>query len=401
MNTIEPRQIFQAGETIFLEGEPGNCAYIIEKGRIDLFIVVDGKPVQISSINKGNLLGEMALLDDHFRTATAVATEPTELIVISRNYFSEKLKSADEFMLMLLNVMLERYGEMRARVENILSQQAIDQDKILIEQNSQDNKEFNVAQVQLENNLRNAFEQKHLELFYQPIISLVENKVVGCEALIRWRDPEKGLIPPDQFIGLSEETGLIIPIGLWIIEQACLDYKQFNQPETPLDFISINVSGRQFAESDLVENIEDIFQELQVNPQNIKFEITESILMSNPLVMINTLNELKKIGSQIALDDFGTGYSSFSYLHRFPIDSLKIDRSFTSTMQSNEKSFAIVKSLCTLANALNISVIAEGVELDWEKQQLIDFNADYGQGYFFAKPMPADEFSEFIQNWQV
>lgn len=405
MANINLRQIYNKGDVIFSEGEPASCAYIIEKGRVDLYILVDGKSVLINTLNEGQVFGEMSLIDNQIRSATAKVLESTELVVISRNYFNEKLKSTDEFILLLLNVTLERYREMRIRLENIMSEEAINREKILVEHNKQSQQKdaFNTSQqLQRENNLRKAFEKKHLELFYQPIISLETDKIAGCEALIRWRHPERGLIPPDEFIGLAEETGLIIPIGLWIIEEACLALKRFNKLSSDkLSFMSINLSGRQFTPPDLVENIKHIFETHNINPCQIKFEITESILMANPIKTVNMLNEIKKLGAYIAIDDFGTGYSSFSYLHRFPIDSLKIDRSFTSTMQENPKSFEIVKSLCTLANSLKMTVIAEGIEMEWEKNSLKELNADFGQGYFYSKPIPQDEFCDYILNWKV
>jgi len=398
-------QIYKKGHIIFSESEAGSCAYIITKGKVNLYILVDGKSTLISTLDKGQVFGEMSLIDNQIRSATAKAVEETELIAISRSYFNEKLQSADEFILLLLNITLERYREMRVRLENISSEETINREKLLVCQNNHSKLKDTLnttQQLELENNLRLAFEQKHLELFYQPIISLETNQIAGCEALIRWRHPEQGLIPPIEFIGLAEESGLIVPIGLWIIEEACLALNQFNKLSAKnISFISINLSGRQFTPPDLVENIKQIFETHKIDPSKVKFEITESILMANPIKTVNTLNEIKKLGSHIAIDDFGTGYSSFSYLHRFPIDSLKIDRSFTSTMQENPKSFEIVKSLCALANSLGMSVIAEGIEHEWENSNLKKLNAEFGQGYLYSKPLPQNEFINYILNWAI
>jgi len=405
MSMLAPRQKYKQGDTIFLEGEPGDCAYIVDKGAVELYILVNARSVHISTIHEGNLLGEMALIDNQIRSATAKVVGDTELLVISREYFNEKLKVADEFVLLLINVAFERYREMRIRLENILSEEIIDQERVLVEQktqNQQTDTHHTTQQIEQESNLRNAFEKNHLELFYQPIVSLQSNQIAGCEALIRWRHPEQGLIPPDQFIDLAEKTGLIIPMGLWIIEEACMALNRFESTlASPLDFMSINLSGRQFNPADLVKNIKSIFELHRVDPGKVKFEITESILMANPIKTVNTLNAIKELGAHIAIDDFGTGYSSFSYLHRFPIDSLKIDRAFTSTMQGNQKSFEIVRSLCALANSLEMSVIAEGIEQEWERDSLRSLNADFGQGYFFSKPLPEAEFVDFIKNWKA
>jgi len=396
---------YKKGTVIFSESEAGSCAYIITKGKVNLYILVDGESTLISTLDKGQVFGEMSLIDNQIRSATAKAAEDSELIAISRSYFNEKLQSADEFILLLLNITLERYREMRVRLENISSEETINREHLLVCQktHSKLKETLNTThQLELENNLRKAFEQKHLELFYQPIISLETNQIAGCEALIRWRHPEQGLIPPIEFIGLAEESGLIVPIGLWIIEEACMALNQFNKLSAEnLSFISINLSGRQFTPPDLVENIKQIFGKHKIDPDKIKFEITESILMANPIKSVNTLNEIKDLGSHIAIDDFGTGYSSFSYLHRFPIDSLKIDQSFTSTMQDNQKSFEIVRSLCALASSLDMSIIAEGIEHEWENTNLKKLKAEYGQGYLYSKPLPQNEFIDYILNWDM
>ncbi len=401
MDSQQNRQSFQPDSIIFNEGESGNCAFIIEKGEVDLFILVNGQPALINTLHEGQIFGEMALLDDDLRCATAKTTKNTELLIIPRDSFQEKIKSSDEFVRLMLNVTLQRYREMRARLNHTLRINKIkDQNDLLEQENKcQQAKIISTAQqLEQENELRLALEQKQFELFYQPIISLSNDKIVGCEALIRWNHPEKGLVPPDDFIALSEKTGLIEALGLWIIEQACIDFDRFNQLSNNLEFISINLSGRQFTPSELTNNIRHIFNSHKVNPNNIKFEVTESILMANPVESIDILNEIKKMGAYISIDDFGTGYSSFSYLHRFPIDSIKIDRSFTSTMQHDSKSFEIVKSLCALAKSLNIEVIAEGIEQEWEENSLKTMEANFGQGYLYSKPLPAEAFIKLNQS---
>ncbi len=397
MGTNKNRQSYQPETIIFNEGELGDCAFIVEKGEVCLSILVNGKPVLISTLHEGQIFGEMALLDDHLRCATAKTTQETDLLVIPRDNFQEKINSSDQFIRLMLNVTLERYREMRTRLNQTLRLNKVDEQDLLEQENKRQQAQVlsTAQQLEQENELRQALENKQFELYFQPIIALNIDKIIGCEALIRWNHPKKGLISPNQFITLSEQTGFIEPLGLWIIEQACLAFERFNnQLSGQLKFISINLSGRQFTPSVLIKNIKGIFAQHDVKPETIKFEITESILMENPLEAINILNEIKKMGSFIAIDDFGTGYSSFSYLHRFPIDSIKIDRSFTSTMQQNHKSYEIVKSLCALAKSLNIEIIAEGIEQVWEENSLKSLQADFGQGYLYAKPLTADAFIE-------
>lgn len=395
-------QFYHQGEVIFRESEPGECAYIVEEGEVDLLMLFSGKLKLIDKLIKGDILGEMSPIDNALRTATAIAAKDTKLIKIPNRHFNEKIEHADPFISMLLKILLERYRSMRLLLDNLTNNIEFTDKYSLYTPKNRDNdhveeNEFTIRQLVAENNLQDALINNQLELFYQPIISLTENKIAGCEALIRWRHPERGLIPPADFIGLAEESGLIVPIGLWIIECACETYAKLTQTlNHDLAFISINLSGKQFIPPDLIENIQRIFETHHINPKTIKFEITETILMANPLHTANILNKLKKLGSYIAIDDFGTGYSSFSYLHRFPIDTLKIDKSFVSTMLINAKSFQIVKTLCLLAKSIGMTIVAEGIESENENLCLKEMGVDYGQGYFYAKPLPIDEFQKFL-----
>ena len=396
-------QTVKQGEAIFFEGEPGNCAYIIESGSVELSILVDGELKKISQIQAGALFGEMALIGNHLRTATAIAVEHTELIVIPEKYVAEKLENSDKFVALLLKILLQRYLSMRTRLDDVMTSVKTDANLMVSECSLPEcSRDTVVAALQLEaeHNLKKALETGQLELFYQPIIALDTLQVVGCESLIRWRHPQRGLVPPVEFIGLAEESGLIIPIGHWIIQEAIQACQRFRHKSSHFAFVSINLSGKQFIPGDLVDYIQGIFQQEQIDPKHIKFEITESILMANPLDAAASLEALKTLGSTIAIDDFGTGYSSLSYLHRFPIDTLKIDKSFVSTMLENAKSHEIVKSLCILAKALEMSIVAEGIEKVEEHQRMRKMGVNYGQGYFYAKPMPEAEFCEYLLKYQ-
>ncbi|MGR8931902.1 MAG: EAL domain-containing protein [Gammaproteobacteria bacterium] len=395
--------VFNPGEVVFLEGEPGNCAYIIVRGCIRLTILVEGKQQVISELREGDVFGEMALIDNHLRSATAVAVVKSELIVVPSKYFEEKLGRADNFVALLLKVLLRNYREMRARLDNVLSQSGCRTPLIVdgVKQGLGNGALKTARHVEAVSDLKEAFSLGQLELFYQPIIELCHGRVVGCESLIRWRHPERGLISPAEFVGLAEESGLIVQIGLWIIEEASQASLRFGMQIDGFDFVSINLSGKQFAMCNLADEVRQIFAENSIQPEKIKFEITESILMENPLDTADSLNALKEIGSDIAIDDFGTGYSSFSYLHRFPIDTLKIDKSFVSTMKENVKSYEIVKSLCVLAKSIGMNIVAEGVETLEEHKLLTEMGVDYGQGYYYAKPMPEAEFNAFLLKLEI
>ena len=390
---------YDAGKVIFSEGEPGEAAYIVDQGEVELSALTNGEHVVFAELKKGEIFGEMALIDNQLRSATAIAKTPVKLVVLTRKFIREKIDLSDKFVAMTLKVVLERYREMRSRLEHVLAGNKLDQNQMFYHHDDKEYEEdarLTAERIQAESNLKNAFENGELELFYQPIISLKDESITGCESLIRWRHPERGLVPPDEFIGIAEESGLIKPIGLWIVEQACLAQKDFMEITGKPMMVSINLSARQFESDDLVDNIQNILEKTGADVGKIKLEITESLLMSDPINVAEILHELKALGTVIALDDFGTGYSSFSYLHRFPIDTLKIDQSFVFTMRDNPKSLEIVRTLCALAAALGMSVIAEGIETAEDVELLNNFSADFGQGYYFARPMPIEDFKSFL-----
>lgn len=228
-----------------------------------------------------------------------------------------------------------------------------------------------------------------LQLHYQPIVSLESDKIVGFEALVRWQHPTRGLISPAEFIPLAEDTGLIIALGRWVLEEACRQLRvwQVQFPAQPPLTISVNLSVKQFAQVNLVEQISQILQQTNLPPCSLKLEITESLLMENQESVTVVIQQLKALGVSLSLDDFGTGYSSLNYLHRFPIDTLKIDRSFVSRMEFGNESWEIVRAIAMLTNALDIDVIAEGIETKEQLAQLSTLDCKYGQGYFFSKPL--------------
>jgi PAS domain S-box-containing protein len=246
-----------------------------------------------------------------------------------------------------------------------------------------------VARLELETDLRRAIERQEFELYYQPIVSFKTGMLAGFEALIRWRHPARGLVEPARFIGVAEETGLIVPMGAWVIREACRQMRswQSEMPWTSALTVHVNLSGKQFIQSDLANQIDAILQEVGLPSSNLSLEITESAIIDHPNMVVATLERLKALGVQISIDDFGIGHSSLSYLHRFPINSLKIDRSFVSAMSSDQS--GIVRAIVGLAHALQLEVIAEGVETAGHQVQLTQLGCEYGQGYLFAAPLDA------------
>jgi diguanylate cyclase (GGDEF)-like protein len=261
-----------------------------------------------------------------------------------------------------------------------------------------------VKQLQIETELRRAIEQQEFELFYQPIVALLTGQIAGFEALVRWRHPQRGLISPAEFIPVAEETGLIVPLGQWILETACRQLKQWQTqfPTDPLLMVSVNLSGQQFNQPDLVEFIESTLTTTGLEGRSLKLEITESVAMSDVETAITMLERLKALELQLSIDDFGTGYSSLSYLHRFPVTTLKVDRSFVSRMDDNSDNAVIVQAIVGLAQNLGMNVIAEGVETAAQLTKLHALQCEYGQGYLFSKPVPVKDAENLLAsnlNW--
>ncbi|NEO56783.1 MAG: EAL domain-containing protein [Okeania sp. SIO3B5] len=253
--------------------------------------------------------------------------------------------------------------------------------------------------MQLEHELRHAVEMlenlappvtNNFLLNYQPIISLCTGKLLGFEALVRWRHPEGGIISPIKFIPLAEETGLIIPLGQWILWEVCRQLQEWQKIYSQTDLtVAVNISGKQFSQHNLILHIQRILQQTGINPQKLKIEITESVVMDNAESAITVLSQLQELGIQLSVDDFGTGYSSLSYLHRFPINTLKVDKSFVTNMGVNGENCEIVRAVVTLAHSLGLDVVAEGIETEQQLTQLKNLGCEYGQGYLFSKPVDA------------
>ncbi|MEH2361204.1 GGDEF domain-containing response regulator [Nostoc sp.] len=243
--------------------------------------------------------------------------------------------------------------------------------------------------LELEMDLRRAIERQEFQIHYQPIVLLENHKIIGFEALVRWQHPQHGLVFPDSFIPLAEETGLILPIGYWVLREACRQMHAWQRqfPVDPPLTISVNISTKQFSEPGLIEKINQIVQETDLESSNLKLEITESVLMGNIQLASFMILQLQQMNIQLHLDDFGTGYSSLSYLHRFPSSALKIDRSFIAKMGANGENLEIIQAIISLAQSLNKDVIAEGVETVEQLAQLRAMKCKYAQGYFFCKPL--------------
>jgi diguanylate cyclase (GGDEF)-like protein len=250
-----------------------------------------------------------------------------------------------------------------------------------------------LERLQLETDLRRGIEQEELVVHYQPIVSLITGRISGFEALVRWRHPKRGLIPPGLFIPIAEETGLITAIGYWVLSESCHQLRTWQQQNSidPNLFVSVNLSVKQFAQPNLLEQIDQVLEHSQLSPDCLKLEITESAIIDNHQDVATILKELRKRRILISIDDFGTGYSSLSYLHSFPVDTLKIDKSFVQRLNLTSENIGLIPVIISLAKTMNMNVIAEGIELPEQLKILRELNCGLGQGYFFAKPLPGEE----------
>jgi EAL domain-containing protein (putative c-di-GMP-specific phosphodiesterase class I) len=248
----------------------------------------------------------------------------------------------------------------------------------------------------MENKLRRALERQEFVLHYQPQVNSETGRIIGAEALVRWRHPEMGLVPPGMFIPIAEESGLIVTIGEWVLGEACRQCKAWQLEGLPPVTVAVNLSAVQFQQKNLKDMITDVLQKNELEPHWLELELTESGIMQNSEAAVKTLHSLKQMGLKLSIDDFGTGYSSLSYLKKFPIDKLKIDQSFVRDITTDQDDAAIVVAIIGMAKALKLRVIAEGVETGDHLNYLNSNGCFEMQGYFFSKPVPACEFGQLL-----
>lgn len=396
MQESDYKKTFDTNEIIFRQGEPGYYACIIESGCVEVCVEREKLPPLISCLDEGALFGEMALIDDHQRSATVRTTMPTEVIVITREQFHNRLVDTHPMVRLFLRVLLNRFREFDQRFLDNPDNLIIGTAKLPESSDYRSDHSIAVDQLRKETDLLNAIRNEEFRVYYQPIYHLPSSSIAGYEALVRWQHPQRGLVSPFEFIELAEKTGLIVPMGLWVLEQACEDLKVFDlyfhhEYTRPPLYMSVNLSARQLRDDKIVEHLQTVLLKTGINPKRIKLEITESLLMQDPELAMTVLAQLKSLGFSLAIDDFGTGYSSLSYLHKFPFDTLKIDRSFISQLLVDEQSNIITQGIATLAHNLGLSITAEGVEEQGQLDCLREYMCDFVQGFLMSRPIPVEE----------
>jgi diguanylate cyclase len=255
-----------------------------------------------------------------------------------------------------------------------------------------------VARQSIEEDLRHALDRKQFALHYQPKIKLATGRITGVEALLRWTHPTRGSVSPAQFVPIAEDSGLILPIGSWVLREACIDAKAWIEAGLPMGTISVNVSAIEFRNEDFLKELFSTLNETGLDPRCLELEVTESVLMKNAEVATSILQSVREKGVRVAIDDFGTGYSSLSYLRRFPLDAIKIDQSFVRQIANSPDEATIVTAIITMGQSLGLRVIAEGVETPEALEFLQAQQCDEAQGYYFSRPIPAEELATLLKS---
>lgn len=413
--TIVRQAFIPEGSIIFKENDERDLAYILDQGRVDIYKNHGEEDEKLmASLMPGEIFGETALIDQGERTATAIASEDCLVFVLSPILITDRINNIDPLLALFISIIVERYKRSRPSLPEYSSNVTDNTAKEVVEQKIKETtKEKDVLtsllhqqktalqELSIEQELRMGIERKEFVPFLQPIIDLNTKKVAGFEALIRWNHPQRGLVFPNDFVSVAERTHVVQNLDHMMLEKACKEVFLLNDTAGNINgdiFVSVNLSGINFEESNLVESVAEIMRDSGVNPKQVKLEITESAFIVDPAVAERVLKELKGLGVTIALDDFGTGYSSLGYLHRFPIDVLKIDRSFIQQIETDEKGLDIVRAVVNLAHDFNLKVVAEGLEREEDVSMLQALGCEMGQGYFFGKPMDIQSAHQFIMD---
>ncbi|MBL8492084.1 MAG: EAL domain-containing protein [Rhodocyclaceae bacterium] len=389
-----PRHELPAQAAVFEVGDPGDCAYVIEEGCVEILAGSGATRRRVAILGRGAMFGEVALLDGLPRTATARAVVPTTLVRIEREQVEGLIKRADPVIRYLLKLLLSRFRSAHDLADgDLLAREHLAREKVLSE-STLNLQEAAVRTLTLVRDLGHAIDAGQMELFYQPLIAYADGGTIGFEALIRWRHPSLGLVPPMEFIAIAEKTDLIHRIGRWVMDRAAADWRDLRTCCRPgngvVPFMSINLSAPELADPGAVAALADCIARHGVPAPEIRIELTETIIVDNLDAVSANLKRLGEMGFGIALDDFGTGYAGLDYLRALPFSCLKIDKVFVQQMANGGPSLEIVRAAIDLGKALGLKILTEGVEDAETGRRLAEMGCDYAQGYHYAKPMPKD-----------
>jgi EAL domain-containing protein (putative c-di-GMP-specific phosphodiesterase class I) len=373
----------KAGGVLFREGDAPTTGFLLESGEIEVAIRIRGQPIVLSRLRAGDILGEMGVFDGAPRSATATALSDCVLLPIDRNQITERLDKADPIIRALLEGQVRRY---RGAIQAIRGVEALDPTEADTPIGASAGDKF-----RLEAHLREALASDGLDVRYQPILHVASGRVAGYEALVRWNHPERGPISPLHFVGLAEESQLIVTLGEYVFDAACRAVQRLQAAGLdPPPFIAVNVSARQLEHVGLIERVVARVQAAGVPRGSLKVEITESQALDTTLVRA-AIALCHAHGIKVALDDFGTGYSHLAQMHELPFDTLKVDQAFSRSMLAEPRSMAVVEAIVHMARALGADVVVEGIETEAMLEALRRLGCDYAQGWHVGRPQTLEE----------
>jgi EAL domain-containing protein (putative c-di-GMP-specific phosphodiesterase class I) len=403
MDASLDRIALPAGMLLFGEGDAGACAYLINRGHVEIFLARDGRDVVLATRGRGEIIGEMAIIDNRPRSASARVVEDCELLVVTAEQIAHRIAETDPILRMCLGVVIARYRETLAMLDDEAARQPPRRGAPA----SCDEFKAALNTLSLESELRRALHKNEFELFFQPIVRLPTRRLAGFEALLRWRHPTRGLVEPGEFIPIAEASGLIVEMTAWTLGQVgrifptILAAALHNVGAVDPLFMSVNISSHDLARPTFVHSVAAALASAGVAPGSVMLEITEGVLLKEPLKAVAALSARRRLGLNIAIDDFGTRYSSLSYLSTLPITTIKIDRSFVRSMTQEPTSRKIIQMILRLAEELDRPVVAEGIEYAHEERLLADFGCAFAQGYLFGRPAPLEETLALTRTWRL
>ncbi len=391
---------FAAGEILCRQGEIGEFALFLEAGKVEILVEqADGATVSYGTRGAGSAIGELAIIGSGLRLATVRAIDDCDVLVITRQEWERRLANSDPVVRLFTEIIVARFREVMRRASLVPMPASMV---------SSEDLELCIAgasgsdRLRMSSDLRSAIRKKELSLRYQPMIAVDSGRVVGFEALLRWHHPVRGPVSPDEFIPVAEEAGQIIELTRWALTEACRALKRIERLRdfTGQLYMSVNFSSEDLASPDFVDRVRETLSQERVSPYQMRLEITERVMMNRSASTRDNLARCRADGCGIAIDDFGTGYSSLSYLNAYPIDTLKIDRSFIVGMHHDADALGLVQSIIGLARTLRLSVIAEGVETAADLRTLRALGCDHAQGYYFSEPLAESQLLAFLAAWQ-
>jgi EAL domain-containing protein (putative c-di-GMP-specific phosphodiesterase class I) len=377
---VSTRLELKPGELLFREGDAPTSAYLIESGEVEISTTRDQRFIKLAHLGPGDLLGEMAVIDESPRTANARAITDCVLLAIDKAQIAERLEQTDPIIRALLEGQLKRYRGALAAMQGRHVPTA-DEPPAAAEL-------AGIGKIRLDSQLREALANGGLDLRFQPLLELSTGRIAGYEALVRWTHPQRGPVSPAEFIALAEETSLIVPVGEYVLTTAVDALMALrDHGVTDLPFIAINVSARQLAEAGLIERIVERTRAVGIAANRVKVEITESQALDYKQVNEVVLH-CHREGIEVALDDFGTGFSNLGHLHELPFNTVKVDQAFARNMMKDPRAMALVESIVAMIHSLDASVVVEGIETLEQLEVLRRLGCRYAQGYFVGKPQP-------------